>query len=88
MEMRDEIVIFLAYGISIFSLFFFGKLLLIPMKLVMRLMVNSLIGAGALALVNIAGSAFSIVIPINILTAVLTGLLGIPGVAMLLLLLN
>lgn len=88
MEMRDEIVIFLAYGISIFTIFFCGKLLVVPIKLIKRIVVNSLIGAGMLAFLNIVGDTFSIAVPLNVLTAAVAGCLGIPGILMLVLLIN
>ncbi len=68
--------------------FLFGRLLLLPARLIGRLIVNSLLGAGLIALVNIIGSAFGVGIPLNVLNAVITGVLGVPGVILLLVLLN
>ncbi len=53
-----------------------------------RLIANSLLGAGLIALINIVGSGFGIGIPLNIVNALITGVLGVPGVLMLLLILN
>ena len=86
--MSTEIMVFLAYGVGIFLIFFFGRLLLLPARLIGRLIVNSLLGAGPIALVNIIGSAFGVGIPLNVLNAVITGVLGVPGVILLLVLLN
>ncbi len=86
--MSTEIMVFLAYGVGIFLIFFFGRLLLLPARLIGRLIVNSLLGAGLIALVNIIGSAFGVGIPLNVLNAVITGVLGVPGVILLLVLLN
>ena len=86
--MSTEIMVFLAYGVGIFLIFFFGRLLLLPARLIGRLIVNSLLGAGLNALVNIIGSAFGVGIPLNVLNAVITGVLGVPGVILLLVLLN
>ena len=81
--MDSEIVIFLAYGISFLIIFLFGKVLLLPVKKIAKLFINSMLGAGLLALVNIIGSAFSFGIPINILNSLIVGVLGIPGALML-----
>ena len=86
--MGTEIMVFLAYGLGIFIIFFFGRLLLLPLKFVGRLVANSLLGAGLIALINIVGSGFGIGIPLNIVNALITGVLGVPGVLMLLLILN
>ena len=51
--MGTEIMVFLAYGLGIFIIFFFGRLLLLPLKFVGRLIANSLLGAGLIALINI-----------------------------------
>lgn len=88
MEMRDEIIVFLVYGISIFTVFFLGKLLALPIKLLFKLALNSLIGAGILALLNLIGSGFAVAVPINVMTAAVAGVLGIPGVLMLILIAN
>ena len=81
--MGTEIMVFLAYGLGIFII-----LLLLPLKFVGRLIANSLLGAGLIALINIVGSGFGIGIPLNIVNALITGVLGVPGVLMLLLILN
>ena len=50
-------------------------------------MLNSLIGGAAILVINALGAPFGIVIPLNALNAVITGILGLPG-AILLILLN
>lgn len=86
--MNTEIMVFLAYGLGIFIIFFFGKLLLLPVKMIGKLIANSLLGAGLIALINIVGSGFGIGIPLNVINAVITGVLGVPGAVMLLVILN
>lgn len=83
MDFGMEIGIFLAYGIGFFTVFFFGKLLLAPVKVLARLLFNSLAGAGLIALVNLVGGAFGAEIPLNILNSFIIGVLGIPGALML-----
>lgn len=79
MSMNTEIFVFLAYGVGFFIIFFFGRLLFLPARLLLRLLVNSLLGAGMIALINIVGSIFSFGIPLNIFNALFIGALGIPG---------
>ena len=88
MDMKNEILIFLAYGIGIFTIFFFGRLILLPVRIMGKLVLNSIMGAGAIALINIVGNAFAISPPLNILNAFTVGLLGIPGAILLIIILN
>ena len=53
-----------------------------------KLIANSLLGAGLIALINIVGSGFGIGIPLNVINAIITGILGVPGAVMLLVILN
>ena len=84
MDMNTEIMVFAGFGIGLFIVFFFGKLLLAPAKLILRLCINSLLGAGFIAFVNIALGHFGITISLNLVTAMIVGLLGIPGAILLL----
>lgn len=86
--MNTEIMVFLAYGLGIFIIFFFGKLLLLPVKMIGKLIANSLLGAGLIALINIVGGGLGIGIPLNVVNAIITGILGVPGAVMLLVILN
>lgn len=83
MDFGMEIGIFLAYGIGFFTIFFFGKLLLAPVKILARLLFNSLAGAAFIALINLVGGTFGVGIPLNLLNAFIIGVLGIPGALML-----
>lgn len=56
-----------------------------PLRWIGRLAVRLLIGVFFLFLLNVVGQSFSLHIPINIATASVSGLLGIPGVAALVL---
>jgi len=60
-----------------------GKLLLQPGKLAARLALNSVLGLLLLWLVNFAGGYVGFRIPINIITVVTAGCLGIPGLGIL-----
>ncbi len=77
-------MLILFYALGLVVLFFAGKLLLAPFKLLLKLMFNSVLGAVAIILINLIGSAFSFSIPLNPLNAVLTGVFGVPGVLLIL----
>lgn len=54
-----------------------------PFKWIGRLGVKLIIGALMLFLFNLIGQSFSWHLPINFITAAITGLLGLPGLAVL-----
>jgi inhibitor of the pro-sigma K processing machinery len=76
----------LAYIVGIILLFLIAKLLLVPIKIVWKMIVNALIGGITLILINLIGSFFGLHIDINIITSLITGFLGVPGVIVILLL--
>ena len=80
------IEVIFAYVFGIIMLFLVAKLLLIPIKIVWKLAVNAVIGGITLLLINFIGGFFGLYIPINIITALTTGILGVPGVVMILIL--
>lgn len=52
-----------------------------PLKWIGRLAVRLLAGALLLFLLNVIGESFSMHIPINLATSAVSGLLGLPGIA-------
>jgi inhibitor of the pro-sigma K processing machinery len=86
MNMSMEISIFLAYAIAILLVYIFGKLLLVPAKMLGKLILNSIIGGIFIIFVNLCGAHFGIFIPLNIINAIIVGILGIPGAGLLLIL--
>ena len=76
----------LAYLFGIILLYIVGKVLFIPIKFLGKLVLNAVIGGGVLWVLNIFGGAIGIHVGINILTALAVGLLGIPGIVMLIIL--
>ena len=81
-----DIGIFLTYGGAILLIFIFGRIFVWPMKVVLKLALNSLIGGAAILLVNALGAQWDIFIPLNILNALIVGVLGLPGAVLLLIL--
>ena len=81
-----DIGIFLTYVRAILLIFIFGRIFVWPMKVVLKLALNSLIGGAAILLVNALGAQWDIFIPLNILNALIVGVLGLPGAVLLLIL--
>ena len=77
--------IFVAYAVGIVLILLLGRILVFPLKVVLKLVYNGLIGGLALWLVNLIGAPLGFILPITVWTALLVGLLGIPGVALLIL---
>lgn len=87
MEMSTEIGILLAYAFGIFALYVIGYMFLVPIKILLKLIINSILGGLFIILVNWVGVYWDIHIPLNLFTSVIVGILGLPG-AILLLFLN
>lgn len=69
----------IAYIACIFFLFIFGKLFIVPIKIIMKLITNSLLGALIIFLINCIGSFFNFHIGLNLITSIFVGILGLPG---------
>lgn len=80
MEFGMEAGIFLAYACGLLAVCFFGKILLIPLKVIGKILLNSLLGGIFLLIMNAVLGNFGIILPINAITAAVTGLLGAPGI--------
>lgn len=64
-------------------IFIIAQLVMKPMKLIWKLLINSVIGLVLLMIANFAGSYFNFALPINIITVIISGFLGIPGILLL-----
>ncbi len=78
-----EYSVIFTYIIGIAVLFFIGKFLTVPMKVVLKLIYNAVLGGIAILVINFAGGFFHFNIGLNPITAFITGVLGVPGVLML-----
>ena len=76
------LAIFLAIG----AVYIVGVLLVLPIKIVVKLVINGIVGAVALFIINIFGGLIGLTVGINPITALIAGFLGIPGIILLLLL--
>ena len=81
--MGVQIGVFLTYVGAIIVIFLVGKIFLWPLKMVLKLVASSLIGGLAILLINAVGVEFGLFIPLNIISAVVVGTLGIPGAVLL-----
>jgi len=75
-----DLNIILAYAFGLLLLYIIGWLLVIPIKLIVRLLYNGIIGGLMLWVLNLVGSFFAFQVAINPVTALIAGFLGIPGV--------
>ena len=81
--MGAQMGVFLTYVGVIVLIFIVGKIFLWPLKMVLKLVASSLIGGLAILLINAVGVEFGLFIPLNIISAVVVGTLGIPGAVLL-----
>lgn len=73
------LAIFLAIG----AVYIIGVLLVLPIKIVVKLVINGIVGAVALFVINIFGGFIGLTVGINPITALIAGFLGIPGIILL-----
>ena len=59
-------------------IFIIGKVFIIPLKVIFKLILNSILGGILIFLINIFAQSFNFHIGLNLLTAIFVGLLGIP----------
>ncbi|HHY78608.1 MAG TPA: pro-sigmaK processing inhibitor BofA [Clostridiales bacterium] len=79
-----DIFTILAVFLAIGAIYVIGMLLVVPIRIVIKFIINGIIGAVILFFLNIFGSFIGITIAINPITALIAGFLGVPGVLLLL----
>lgn len=72
----ESTIIFLA---CICFLFIIGKIFIIPIKWIIKLIFNSILGALIIWAINLMGGIWGFHIGLNFFTAIMVGILGIPG---------
>lgn len=78
-----DIKMLLIYVACIIGIMIIGRIFIIPIKIIIKLIINSILGAILLYLINLVGTVWGIHIGINFVTAIIVGLLGIPGAILL-----
>ena len=71
----SNVMIFLA---CIIFLFLIGKFFVVPLKIILKTLGNSIIGGIIIFLVNVIGGMFGFHIGLNAITTIVVGILGIP----------
>lgn len=67
------------YVIGVIILFFFGKIFVLPIKSILKLIGNSILGAILIYVINLVGGVFNFHIGLNFITILFVALLGVPG---------
>lgn len=73
-----DINVIIVYLACIIFLFLMGKVLILPLKTISKIVGNSILGAVLICIINLIGNLFEFHIGLNIGTAVITGILGLP----------
>ena len=63
-----------------------GKIFLFPLKLLLKLVFNTMIGGAIIYIINLIGANFGFHIGLNLITSLVVGILGIPGAILLIIL--
>ncbi len=74
----------IAYAFGLLLIYVLARVLFLPVKVLVLLVYNGLIGGLIVFLVNIAGAVLGFHIGLNPATALLVGFMGAPGLVMLL----
>ena len=74
--MNTNLITYLA---CICFLFIFGRIFVVPISIILKLVLNSILGGITIYLINWIGGMVGFHIGLNIFTSVLIGILGLPG---------
>ncbi|MBO4293254.1 MAG: pro-sigmaK processing inhibitor BofA family protein [Clostridia bacterium] len=69
----------ITYIACICFLFIFGRVFIVPISKVVKLVLNSILGGLLIFVINLIGANFGFHIGLNFFTSILVGLLGLPG---------
>ena len=64
----------------------FGRTFFMSMQKVIKLIINSVLGALLICIINVIGMSFDFHIGLNVVNSIIVGLLGIPGAVLLIIL--
>lgn len=79
----NNILILVGCAVAIFIV---GKIFLFPIKKILKLVFNTLIGGVIIYIINLIGASFGFHIGLNVVTSLIVGILGIPGAILLIVL--
>ncbi len=80
MDNTNTIIAFLA---CIAVIIIFGRIFILPIKKILKLLLNSILGGLIIVIINCIGEVFSFHIGLNIITVIFVGILGVPGAILL-----
>lgn len=80
-----EISVILPFLGALLAIFIILKILSAPFKLIIKLVINGLIGGLIIYVINWIGAGFNFALPLEWWSAILVGILGIPGAIVLIL---
>lgn len=78
-----DVKMLIIYVACIIGIIIIGKIFIVPIKIICKLMINSILGVILLYIINLVGSMWGLHIGINVITALIVGILGIPGAILL-----
>lgn len=68
----------IAYLACVCVLLIFGRIFILPIRMIAKLLLNSILGIILLYIINLIGASFSFHIGMNWITIVMVGILGAP----------
>ena len=74
-----DFLVIIAYVAGVLIVYALGKMLMIPLRSIFNLIANAVIGGGVLLVINFIGSFWDFGVGVNPITALVVGLLGVPG---------
>lgn len=73
-----EVASIIVYLACIILIFLVGRLFIVPIKKIMKLIMNSILGGILIYIINLIGAGFNFHIGLNLFTAIFVGIFGIP----------
>ena len=73
----------IAYIVGLTFIFLLGWLFIKPLKWLLRLVLNSVLGGVILVVTNALGGFLGLTVSVNVFTALTVGALGLPGLILL-----
>lgn len=68
---------------GLFVLYFISRIFFRPLKIVLAALMHIIIGGAVVFLYNLVGALWGLTIGLNVITALVVGLMGLPGLGML-----
>ena len=66
----------ITYLACICFLFIFGRIFILPLKKILKLIANSILGGGCIYIINLIGANFNFHIGLNFLTSIIVRIIG------------